>query len=291
MITDGKVKLSASKNLSRYCVNKEDDIMSFDIQWCRIAYSKFENMLSPTLKHSFYELHYTIKGSIHFTVNNKSVVLPQSYFIIIPPQIFHSTDYVEPETEKFVFGFYISTDMRYLTAALERLENLNTYKSSDFMNNLINMMMYYTGKKHPASSEIVRNLCECLIIDALEQIVPAPPEKRDANTCFESDNRVEATKTFIENNIMLGISYHDVASHLNLSARQLNRDVKNQTGCTIEQLINAERVKYIKSLLRSNKSLAEIAEEVGFSTEYSMSRFFKRYEGISIGTWRLNIKK
>lgn len=291
MMKDESTKLSASKNLSRYCVSKSDDIMSFEIQWCRVAYSSFENMLSNMLNHSFWELHYTMKGSLRFTVNGRLTELPEACFIIIPPGVYHSTDYVEPDTEKFVLGFYITTDRRYLLNALEKLQGLNIYRGSESMNALINMMMYYAWKRHPAASEAIRDLSECLLLDVFEQVAPAPPEKRDASKSFESDNRIDTARTFIENNIALGITYHDVAAHLNLSARQLNRDFKKHTGSTVEQMINAERIKYIKALLRSNKSLAEIAEEVGFSTEYSMNRFFKRYEGTSLGTWRQFILK
>lgn len=293
METEGNnsAKLSASKKLSRYCVNKSDEIMTFDTQWCRVAYSDFEDMLSPAFNHSFYELHYTIKGDMHFSACGRSLDCPEGYFLIFPPGMHHSTDYVAPGTEKFVFGFHITTEKHYLQESLDKLQTVGVYPAGRHIDGLIDMMLGYAERNHPAASEVICSLVECLIIDVLDQIAPAQPEARDVSKSFDIDNRVATACTFIENNIMLGITYHDVAAHLNLSARQLNRDFKKHTGQTIEQTINAERVKYIKSLLRSNRSLASIAEEVGFSTEYSMNRFFKRYEGVSLGVWRQNILK
>ena len=291
MENNSSAKLSASKKLSRYCVSKSNDIMTFDTQWCRIAYSDFEDMVSPVFNHSFYELHYTIKGEMRFSACGRSVVLPEGYFLIFPPGMHHSTDNAAPHTEKFVFGFHVDTEKNYIKDALDRLQTAGVYAATGNMDRMIDIMLHYADRNHPAASEVISSLVGCLIVEALDQVVPAQPETRDASKSFDIDNRVATARTFIENNIMLGITYHDVAAHLNLSARQLNRDFKKHTGKTIEQIINDERVKYIKSLLRSNRSLASIAEEVGFSTEYSMNRFFKRYEGVSLGVWRQQILK
>ena len=293
MDTKGNIsaRLSASKKLSRYCVSKSDDIMTFDTQWCRVVYSDCEDMLSPAFNHSFYELHYTIKGDVHFFACGHSVDCPKGYFLIFPPGMHHSTDYVAPNTEKFVFGFHITTEKHYLQESLNKLQTVDVWHAGQHMDGLINMMLSYAERSHPAALDVISSLVECLIIESLNQIAPASPEARDSGKSFDIDNRVATACTFIENNIMMGITYQDVAVHLNLSARQLNRDFKKNMGQTIEQTINAERIKYIKSLMRSNRSLASIAEEVGFSTEYSMNRFFKRYEGVSLGVWRQSILK
>lgn len=288
---NSSAKLSASKKLSRYCVNKSDDIMTFDTQWCRVAYSDFEDMVCSAFNHSFYELHYTMKGDVRFSANGRPLELPEGHFLIFSPGMHHSTDYASPNAEKFVFGFHITTEKNYLQDALGRLQSAGVYSAGPHMKALVEMMLSYADRYHPAASEVISSLAECLIIEALDRILPAQSEVKDSSKSFDIDNRVATACTFIENNIMLGITYHDVAMHLNLSARQLNRDFKKHTGQTIEATINAERVKYIKSLLRSSRSLASIAEEVGFSTEYSMNRFFKRYEGVSLGVWRQQILK
>ena len=56
-------------------------------------------------------------------------------------------------------------------------------------------------------------------------------------------------------------------------------------------MINREKLLYIKRLLRSEMPLETVAQMTGFSSEYTLNRFFKRHEGMSLGAWRRSAEK
>jgi len=73
----------------------------------------------------------------------------------------------------------------------------------------------------------------------------------------------------------------DLASWLNMSARTLHRQLQEE-GASLQQLKDSVREQRARELLlRTNKALKQIANEVGFSNEKSFIRAFKAWTGTS----------
>lgn len=89
----------------------------------------------------------------------------------------------------------------------------------------------------------------------------------------ESDGTVRSVKAF--------------ADRLCVSPNHLSAVVKQQSGQTVMQLLNAHTVLHAKILLRhSTLSLADIADRLGFENPPAFSRFFKRETGVTAGSVR-----
>ena len=81
------------------------------------------------------------------------------------------------------------------------------------------------------------------------------------------------------------------AQQFNISSRQLNRIVQKSLDKTVYNLINEAKIKLIKTLLlETDISLCDIALQCGYSSEYSLSRFFKQYVGWTPAAFRKNKK-
>lgn len=74
---------------------------------------------------------------------------------------------------------------------------------------------------------------------------------------------------------------HFYAGQLNITPQYLRRIVKQQSGCSLYQFIcrNLNR-EVCKLLLETGLTLQEIADELHFSDQAVLSKFFKRYNGI-----------
>ena len=89
----------------------------------------------------------------------------------------------------------------------------------------------------------------------------------------ESDGTVRSVKAF--------------ADRLCVSPNHLSAVVKQQSGQTVMQLLNAHTVLHAKILLRhSTLPLAVIADRLGFENPPAFSRFFKRETGVTAGSVR-----
>lgn len=78
------------------------------------------------------------------------------------------------------------------------------------------------------------------------------------------------------------LSVEDLASEMGLGRSQLYRKVKALTGYSPVELIRVARLKKAAEMLtRTDKTVSEIAYEVGFSTPSYLTKCFRDYFGVS----------
>lgn len=95
---------------------------------------------------------------------------------------------------------------------------------------------------------------------------------------------------YVEENFALDISSRSVEQKFFINFDYVNRIFKRIMGMNIIEYRNFLRINAAKaSMLTSNKSISEIADEVGFYDKSHFSRMFKKYEGISPGEYRKRI--
>ena len=79
----------------------------------------------------------------------------------------------------------------------------------------------------------------------------------------------------------------DLAAQLNLSARTLHRQLKDE-GASLQALKDAVRRDRATELLqRTNRPVKQVAQAAGFQNEKSFIRAFKGWTGMSPGAWRV----
>lgn len=77
-------------------------------------------------------------------------------------------------------------------------------------------------------------------------------------------------------------SIEEIAEKVGYSRIHLSRLFKSYTGIPLKEYYDKERaLAATRKLLYSNKSISNIAQEMGFTDIYSFSRFYKRVTGIS----------
>jgi AraC-like DNA-binding protein len=83
------------------------------------------------------------------------------------------------------------------------------------------------------------------------------------------------------------ISTANIAQRLGLSRSYLCRHFKGETGKTISAYINEVKITESKRLLETTEtSIADIAEELAFSSQAYFQRVFKRVTGLSPAAYR-----
>ncbi len=84
-----------------------------------------------------------------------------------------------------------------------------------------------------------------------------------------------------------GICAEKIGDALGVSASYVSRILKQNTGLGVVDHIHGARLQKAKALLEETElSLDEIAHQVGFSSRFTLTRSFKRYEEMTPGAWR-----
>ena len=99
----------------------------------------------------------------------------------------------------------------------------------------------------------------------------------------------ELAINYIHENYKKDIDINSIAEHVGLSYSHLRKIFKDETGDNIVNYINNLRIEESKRILcQTDLTIREIALNLGYNNEQSFVRFFKKYEGISPGKFRMS---
>ena len=103
----------------------------------------------------------------------------------------------------------------------------------------------------------------------------------------ESAGLASRVVAYVDANYTRDISIEEISSHLGLSYSYVRKLFKDSTGKSIMDCINEKRLQKAKELLEnSTMSVREIGTAVGFNSEQSFYRSFRKYEAILPGQYR-----
>ena len=116
------------------------------------------------------------------------------------------------------------------------------------------------------------------IISLLEKASPRDESKQHI---------IDRVQKYIQSNLMHDVSLSSIAEYMNVSKYYLSHLFKSVTGITITEFRNELRITAAKNMLiHSQKSIEEIAEEMGFSTAAYFTEIFTRAEKIPPSKYR-----
>lgn len=100
------------------------------------------------------------------------------------------------------------------------------------------------------------------------------------------DKGLEALKDEIEACIEEGypaaeFNLASLAERLNLPEKRLYRDFKKMYGVSFTSYLEMKRLRYAQEFLKSRRPVGEVAQAVGYSSDYSFRRAFKRVVGVA----------
>lgn len=251
-----------------------------------------QHKLSNMHYHSEFELIYVKKGCINFHINKEECTVKEGMVIFINSNIIHCTECTKNNTVNVLLQFKNPADsgysLRYLSGFIKKnkipffvfdaqdpdtlvlinfMEEVlsenrgkgNAYKN--FINGYLSLIVAFMQRKKilPDSREILRR-----------------EEIHKFNPLFE----------YIDKNYHEQITLEDLSELMHLNEAYLCRIFKDATGGTITEYINYVRIHKAIKMLKTNKTLSEIAYECGFSSLTYFNRVFKKSRNYSASQYR-----
>ena len=101
---------------------------------------------------------------------------------------------------------------------------------------------------------------------------------------------ISKARRYIDDHFAEGVSLSALAQHVALSPYYLIRAFCTEVGMPPYAYLESVRIQYTQRLIATDKSLAEIAVEVGFSSQSHMTRSFKKIIGVTPGQYARQIR-
>jgi len=249
--------------------------------------------------HSFFEFHYVIEGYVYTTINNVEYKISQGNFYIMPPGLLHSHrhDIGSGHTGFALRWEFADRDegiekSAYITSELDKISNILLYAHSRPVKDdgsILNSMMEIlkAAQKGCSILELQLLFCRIIIVISKKYTQDMLKPEREFDSAFLENQIVDNVIRIIDESYFKDINVNDISNAVHLSYSYLSRLFKKHTGNTINAYLNEIRLrKAQKLILCSNKSIAQIASETGFSSEHYFCTQFKKFFGISPGKFR-----
>lgn len=140
---------------------------------------------------------------------------------------------------------------------------------------------------HKALSQEAPSIeCESRFIWMLTHLIKHYADVRLSEQKYGNENNIiQKARGYIEDCFAQDISLNELAKYVDLSPYYFLRVFRAQVGMPPHAFLESVRIRHTQRLIRNGKPLAEIAMEVGFSSQSHMTRSFKKIIGVTPGQY------
>ena len=232
-----------------------------------VMHEKSEKLI-PFHKHTKGQLSYVEGGIAYITIDNRTYVVPARHFFWIPQGMEHILEIGHTATVLRSLYFYSHDDTS--DAFYSRL---GIYPASELLIQMIKYTEIWDEKHITAKDENFEFLV------ALKKILPKT-HKQPLPIILPATHNQQMMKivSYLEWNIGEKHTLTNISSRFGLSERSLSRLFKADMNISFLQYLKTLRIiKAIELLLNTNKSINEIADDVGYSSISAFSDTFHEF--------------
>ena len=248
--------------------------------------------------HDYYEVYYLLDGDRYYFVKDKTYHIKSGSFVLIKPYDIHSTSkanengyerYLISFRKKFLEDFLKGTDGEILLTAFMSGGNVVSFSPEDRIvaeNILSAMLSEYQQKRAGYLQFLKASLMQLLLIVAR---YGADGESKVGLTDYfnPTHKTVSTVAAYINNNYSEDITLTSISNRFFISPCYFSRIFKAATGFSFVEYLNGVRLKEARKLLaKTNMTVSDIGDRVGYKSNTHFGRAFKTAFGISPTLYR-----
>ena len=224
----------------------------------------------PSHAHQKGQLSYVEGGIAYLTVDNITHVVPARYFFWIPKNTPHVLRLNNSATVIHSLYFYSEGDEKDAF-----YNELGIYISNDLLTEMINYTERWSGEMVDQSDD------NFVFLQALKKILPTFKNKNlPLQLPFSDHPKMIKITDYLDVNFGKQLTLKQISEHFNLSERSMSRFFQTELQISFLQYLKTLRmVKAIELLLKTELSVSEIANTVGYVTLGSFSNTFQEFTG------------
>lgn len=232
-----------------------------------VMHEKSEKMI-PLHTHTKGQLSYVEGGVAYITINQITYIVPARHYFWIPQGIQHilRIGYSATVLRSLYFYAYDDTKNNFY-------QHLGIYPASELIIQMINYTERWDGKHvkngddHFEFFEALKNLLPLQRSKSLSIVLPTT-----------TNEQMQKIIEYLESNIGERLTIHSVSNQFNISERSFCRLFQSTMQVSFLQYLKAIRmIKAIELVLKTQKPIGVIADEVGYATISSFSDAFQEF--------------
>lgn len=256
-----------------------------------VSHSFIENSHS----HNFYLLVLFTNGSGTHKIDFNTFTIQKGAMYLIKPGQVHSWK-LSDDIDGYIM-FY-SKDLYNTYFGQKKIEDYTFYESSNNISEVqfsepelddieayFKLLIKENLTNNSRKTDKLLNLIDCIHIETSRKHL-----KENINSFNSYHQRLEDFNSLLNEYYKSEKSPSFYASELNITLKHLNRICKNVLNKTVTELINEKIVLESKRMLTfTNKSISEIANELGFTNYSYFAKIFRKKIGITPSVFKANL--
>ena len=234
-----------------------------------VVHEKFERRFDEHI-HSKGQLSYVEDGIAYVTIDNKQLVVPAKHFIWIPKNVPHRLKVSHSATQ--LHSIYFHDHNKHTTNFYNAF---GIYPANDLVVALIRFTQRWNEENVTKKTDFYE------LIEGLYHIISEEKENGlNIMLPFSNDAKMIKITDYIQLFYGNNLTVEHMIEKFNMSERTFTRWFKKELGITFMQYLKAVRMmQAIEFLLKTNLSISEIANKVGYDSLPSFSTIFYEYTG------------
>ncbi len=256
----------------------------------RVAETFEANLFSVNTTETFSSENYVFllvqRGSFQILEGDRKYVLAKNDVILLHPGVEYIFQYLS-QNQIFMFSCKNTFFDNYLPYGYRLECNSSLGKKNDFVSLygvLEQLGILYADED--SYFAFVSNLYRLLDILFPDFLVPVKAEEENEAVRY-SQKRVETIRQYINQHYHLPIFLQTLADEMFLSPQYLSKFIRQHMGITFNKYLNQVRLEHAyDELMNTERSIAEIAFNNGFSNASAFNKLFRDVYGISPTAYR-----
>lgn len=256
----------------------------------RLLHAYYVQHAYPRHSHDYYVISVIERGHQSFTHRGTKHLTSPGGVILINPEAVHTGEAVDQQGFEMRSIYPTTAHMHMavheLTGRHQALPIFREVRIYDrcARNAVISL--------HKAMAEGASALeCEARFIWSLARLIQGYADISSGKRRWGPEKQaVSKARSFLEEHFMRGVSLQELAQHVALSPYYLLRVFQAEVGMPPYTYLESLRIRHAQQLLGTGKPLAEVAVEVGFSSQSHLTRQFKKIIGVTPGQYAQQVR-
>jgi AraC-like DNA-binding protein len=243
----------------------------------------------PRHSHDYYVISLIARGRQSFTHQGTKHRTPPGGLILINPSAVHTGEPADAQ------GF----ELRALYPSISLMETavfeLTGQHTLPFFKEVLVDHTWATKHVSSLHKTILEGAdmleCESRILWMMTQLIKRYADVGSTEQHLGQEKRaIQQARHYIDEHFAESVTLHALAQHVSLSPYYLLRAFRAEVGMPPYAYLESVRIRHTQRLIKAGLPLAEVAAEVGFSSQSHMTRQFKKIIGVTPGQYAQHIR-